>query len=190
VLEETPWPSIGRFSAENFDPEGWHEMFPYWPFAEADTADKYWAAKLVMRFDRPLLRRIVQEGRLTHPQATEYLTDTLYERRTRIGKAYFDIVSPLDYFRIDAHALCAVDLAVRYGLVTSGIVQVLDAHGNATFSQLVDADGSICVPLSADSEYRIYRVRVVRGTHEQPPMRVHFKGGPNARILGIERIER
>ena len=51
-------------------------MFPYWPFAEADTADKYWGAKLVMRFDRPLLRRNVQEGRLSHPQATEYLTDT------------------------------------------------------------------------------------------------------------------
>ena len=84
-----------------------------------------------------------------------------------------------------------VDLAVRYGLVTGGLVQVLDAHGNATFSQLVDGDGNVCVPLSADSQYRIYRLRVVRGTHEHPPMRVHFKGGrENARILGIERVER
>src|SRR5690606_24492724 len=120
-------------------------------------------AKLVMRFDRPLLRRIVQEGRLSHPQAVEYLTDTLFERRTRIGKAYFGAVTSLDYFRIDARALCAVDLSVRYALVTSGLVQVLDEHGTPVFSQLVDSDGNICVPLPPDSQYRIYRLRVARG---------------------------
>jgi hypothetical protein len=190
ALEDTPWPSIGRFSAENFDPETWREMFPYWPFQEADAADKYWAAKLVMRFDRPLIRRIVQEGRLSHPQATEYLTDTLFERRTRIGKAYFQTVTPLDQFRIDAQALCAVDLSVRYGLVTSGLVQVLDEYGKPVFSQLVDPAGTICIPLPPDSEYRIYRLRVARGTTAYPPMRVHFKGGKHARILGIERLER
>lgn len=188
-LEDTPWPSVGRFSAENFDPETWQEMFPYWPFQEADAADKYWAAKLVMRFDRPLLRRIVEEGRLSHPQATEYLTDTLFERRTLIGKAYFHTVTPLDQFRIDTRALCAVDLSVRYGLVTSGLVQVLDENGKPVFSQLVDADGNICVPLPSDSQYRIYRLRITRGITEHPPMRVHFKGGKHARILGIERLE-
>lgn len=190
ALEDTPWPSVGRFSAENFDPDTWQEMFPYWPFREADAADKYWAAKLVMRFDRPLLRRIVQEGQLSHQQATEYLTDTLFERRTLIGKAYLQAVTPLDYFRIDARALCAVDLSVRYGLVTSSLVQVLDAHGKPVFSQLVDADGNICIPLPPDSNYRIYRLRVTRGINEHPPMRVHFKGGKHARILGIERLER
>ena len=190
ALEETPWPSIGRFSAESFDPETWKEMFPYWPFQEADAADKYWAAKLVMRFDRALIRRLVQEGRLSHPQATEYLTDTLFERRTRIGKAYFNAVTPLDQLRINAEAVCAVDLSVRYGLVTSGLVQVLDAYGKPVFSQLVDADGNICVPLPPDSEYRIYRLRVVRGTTVYPPLRIHFKGGKHARILGVERLER
>jgi len=190
ALEDTPWPSIGRFSAENFEPDEWREMFPYWPFQETDPSDDYWAAKLVMRFDRPLLRRIVQEGQLSHPQAIEYLTDTLFERRTRIGKAYFQRVTPLDYFRIDARELCAVDLSVRYGLVTSGLVQVLDAHGTPVFSQLVDANGNVCVPLRQDSEYRIYRLRIARGTTEHPAMRVHFKGGKHARILGIERLER
>ncbi|HEY6727286.1 MAG TPA: hypothetical protein VI197_24800 [Polyangiaceae bacterium] len=189
ALEDTPWPAIGRFSAENFDPEAWREMFPYWPFLEADAADEYWAAKLVMRFDRQLIRRIVEEGRLSHPQATEYLTDTLFERRTLIGKAYFRKVTPLDHFRIDERAVCAVDLSVRYGLVTSGLVQVLDEYGKPVFSQLVDADGNVCVPLPPDSQYRIYRLRVARGLIEHPVMRIHFKGGKHARILGIERLE-
>lgn len=190
TLEETPWPAIGRFSAENFDPEGWHEMFPYWPFAEADPADKYWAAKLVMRFDRALLRRIVEEGRLSQPEAAEYLTDTLYERRRRIGETYFADVSPLDYFRMDSNQVCAIDLSVRYGLVTGGLVQVLSADDQPVFSQLVDDDGLICVPIPNDAEYRIYRMRILRGPNEHRVMRLHFKGGKSPRILGIERIER
>ena len=190
ALEKTPWPSIGRFSAENFDPDRWHEMFPYWPFGEADDADKYWAAKLVMRFDRTLLRRIVEAGQLSHPEAVDYLTDVLYERRSLIGKAYFARVSPLDHFRMTEQGLCFIDLSVRYALVTNGLVQALDADDNVVFSQLVDKQGNSCIPVHEDDEYRIYRLRVLRGDEQYPPLRVHFKGGKPAGILGIERLER
>ena len=33
-LTETPWPSVGAFSARHFDPDDWREAYPYWPFFE------------------------------------------------------------------------------------------------------------------------------------------------------------
>src|SRR5690606_23761027 len=113
-LKETPWPSIGIFSAEHFDPEAWRPMSPYWPFMEADIADKYWAAKLVMQFDRELLAAVVETGKLSNPDAERYLVETLYERRTIIGRTYLEAVSPLDHFRISRRELCAVDLSVHH----------------------------------------------------------------------------
>lgn len=190
TLEQTRWPSIGRFSAENFDPDAWHEMFPYWPFSEADAADKYWAAKLVMRFDRRLLQRIVLEGQLSDPAAAEYLVDVLYERRRRIGAQYFGRVSPLDHFRIRPQEVCTIDLAVRHGLVTGGLVEALNAEDDVVFDQLVAKDGTLCIPIPNDAEYRIYRLRVRRGNQVLPTLRLHFKGGAKPRILGIERLER
>jgi hypothetical protein len=164
-------------------------MYPYWPFAEADVADEYWAAKLVMRFSRPLLKRIVEEGQLSRPDAAEYLTGVLYERRRRIGETYLERVTPFDQFSIQPSAICAIDLAVRYGIVTGGLVEVLDARDEVRFSQLVDEDGRFCVPIHPDDDYRIYRMRVTRGSTAHPIMRVHFKGGKRARLLGIERLE-
>lgn len=79
---------------------------------------------------------------------------------------------------------------MRYALVTNGLVQALDANDNVVFSQLVDKQGNSCIPVDQDDEYRIYRLRVLRGDEQYPPLRVHFKGGKQARILGIERLER
>ena len=89
-VENTPWPSIGPFVAEPFDPRYWREAYPYWPYFEMDPADAFWGAKLVMRFDRPLLEAIVEKGRFSDPEAAAYLVDTLLARRDKIGRAYLE----------------------------------------------------------------------------------------------------
>jgi hypothetical protein len=189
-LAETRWPSIGVFTAKHFDPEQWRPMSPYWPFDEADASDKYWAAKLVLRFDKTLLTALVSTGELAHPAAERYLVDTLYERGRIIGDAYLGAVTPLDHFSISSHELCAVDLSVAHGLVTSGLVEVLDDRGDSAFDSLVDERGRVCIPLHADDSYRIYRLRVRRRSETRPAMQVHFKGGAEPRILGVVRVER
>ena len=189
-LKETRWPSIGVFSANHFDPEAWRPMSPYWPFHEADIRDKYWAAKLVMRFSRRLLRALVETGELEHERAEQYLTDTLYERRRIIGQTYLEAVSPLDHFEIDREKLCATDLSVYHGLVTSGLVEALDATDEVRFHTLVDPkNGRVCLPIHGDDDYRIYRLRVRRRSEEKPVLQVHFKGGAHPRVLGIVRVE-
>lgn len=188
-LTETRWPAIGSFSATSFEPDDWKEMSPYWPFAEADAADKYWAAKLTMRFTREMLRAIVATGQLQHEQAERYLTDVLYERRNIIGLRYLEAVTPLDHFSIDHEQLCAVDLSVYYGLVTAGLVEVLDENDEVVFDRLVGTDARFCVPIYPDDAYRIYRMRIRRRHEEKPVLQVHFKGGDRPRILGVIRTE-
>jgi len=188
-LEETRWPAIGIFSAKEFDPEEWRPMSPYWPFDEADSADKYWAAKLVLRFDRPLLEALVKTGELGHADAERYLVDALYQRARIVGERYLEAVTPLDHFSIDEEQLCAVDLSVHHRIVTSGLVEVLDDTGEVAYDILVGRGGRVCIPIHADDKYRFYRVRIRRRNQELPVMQVHFKGGDDPRVLGIIRSE-
>lgn len=188
-LRETRWPSIGIFSAREFDPETWRPMSPYWPFDEADASDKYWAAKLVLRFDKPLLAALVATGELGHADAEAYLVDALYRRARSIGHRYLEAVTPLDHFEISRHELCAVDMSVYHGLVTSGLVQVLDEHDEVAFDTLVGERGRVCIPIHDDDRYRIYRLRTARRHTLHPVLQVHFKGGSKPRVLGVIRIE-
>lgn len=188
-LKETPWPSVGTFSADHFDPDDWKEAYPYWPFFETDARDAYWAAKIILRFSRRHLQAIVREAQLSQPAAADYLVDALYRRRMIIGTTYLERVTPLDQFSIDSKQLCAVDLSVYYGLVSSGLVEALDEHDKVRYDALVDANGRVCLPIFADGEYRVYRLRMRRRSKTHPAMQVHFKGGKRPRILGIVRLE-
>jgi hypothetical protein len=179
----TPWKSVGHFGAEHFDPVSWRERYPYEPFARLDRADAFWAARLVMRFDRPLLEAIVAAGQFTEPGAARYLVDTLMARRAKIGAAYFDAVTPLDQLDLRRGAMCAVDLGRAYGLRRDGAVIVDgDAH-----EYLVDDDGRVCIPLSAESGYRVLRVRIRTGRRTTPPLEIHYRGGESPRLLGLVR---
>jgi len=182
--KETPWPSIGYFGADQFDPDGWRERYPYEPFFYIDRSDEYWAAKIVMRFDRAHIEAAVAEGMLTNPKAAAYLVDTLVARRDKIGAAYLDDVTPLDEFAITAGKLCATDLGRKYGLANDGVVEQLGAPG-ARYA--VGSDSRVCIPLAADDDYRVLRVRIRRTNGTTPPMQIHYKGGNAARILGIVR---
>src|SRR5690606_37974255 len=145
--------------------------------------------KLVLRFDKPLLRALVKVGELGHRDAEEYLTNALYRRARIIGQRYLESVTPLDHFHVTKHELCAVDLSVYHGLVTSGLVEVLDEAGDVAFDTLVDERGRVCIPIHQDDRYRIYRLRTLRRSVRHPIMQVHFKGGEAPRVLGVIRVE-
>ncbi len=185
----TRWPSVAPFSADDFDPRYWREAYPFWPFMEMDAADAYWAAKLVMRFTRPMLEAIVAEGRLSDPAASRYLVEGLLGRQKKIGQTYLEAVTALDHFTIDRTKLCAIDLGVRYGLATHGVVAALDGDGIVRRRFTVDRHARVCLPLPKSDDYTVYRLRIERGTVDKPAMQVHFKAGARPRILGVLRTE-
>jgi len=185
----TPWLSVGAFSAKHFDPTYWRGEFPYWPFDEMDATDAFWAAKLVMRFDRPILQAIVGRGQISHPEASAYLVNALLERRDKIGRAYLESVTPLDRFSVNNGQVCMVDLGVLYGLATSGTVEALDADGEVRREMTVNARGQVCMPFPPDDAYSVYRLRTARGRDKRPPVQLHVRGGANPRVLGVIRVE-
>jgi hypothetical protein len=183
---QTPWPSIGAFSAREFEPDDWKEAYPFWPFAEADVADHYWGAKQVVRFTRPMLEAIVAEAQLSDPEAAKYLVDALLGRRYKIGRDWLDALTPFDDFKIENDQLCGVDLAVRYGIVREGALVQSDASGRIVDERLVGRDGSVCTPLP-HGKYSVLRLRMRRGEELRPELQIHYTSVPAPHIVGVIR---
>ena len=77
--------------------------------------DGFWAAKQVMRFTEPEIRAIVATAQYSDKEAVENLVRVLLGRQQKIGRAYFDMVLPLDEFAVRDGQLKYEDLGVRYG---------------------------------------------------------------------------
>jgi len=182
----SPYASVGSLPTGDFEPNKWREAYPFWPFREMDAADAYWAAKVVMRFDRKMLEAIVKTGKLSDPRAARYLVDALLVRQRKIGRAFLEAVTPLDDFHADRGRLCATDLGTRYGLAAGGIVERVDDDDNAIERLAVRADGRVCLS-KLPASYTVLRLRVRRGAAAKPAMQVHVMGG--TRVLGIIRAD-
>lgn len=196
---ETPWPAVGAFAAEPFEPELWREAYPYFPFMEAQAEDLFWGAKLVMRFERETIAALVAAGELGSPAAAAHLEEALWRRRESIGRTWMEALSPLDELSVASGRLCAVDLGVRHGLATEGVLERLpadywpdedDRHRPHTVeSQRVASDGRVCLPARGKGEYTVDRLRIRRGREVKPVMQVHYQAGTAPRILGVIRRE-
>jgi len=110
------YPSIGLFESKVFDPEKWVPEYPNPALLNRLPDDEFWAAKQVMHFTDEEIRAIVDTGRLSDPEARDYLVRCLIERRDKIGRAYFRKVLPIDRFELRSGELVFEDLAQKHGL--------------------------------------------------------------------------
>ncbi len=179
--KETQWKALGTFSAKHFEPERWRGAFPYWPYAEMDAADAYWMAKIIMKFDRKFLEAIVAKGELGDAAASSYLVETLLERRDKIGRSYFEAVTPLDDFSIRDGQICATDLSLHYGLVKEGSLERL----GKTYP--ISPKGGVCFPMKKEKGYHADPLRIRRGGEEKPEMQLHYISDDRPRIVGLIR---
>ena len=188
---QTPWREIGAFAAQPFDPNLWREAYPYFPFMDANEADLYWGAKIVMRFRREHIAAVVDEAQFSNQAAAAYLVDTLVRRRDMVGRAWIANVTSLDHFWFEGNSICAIDLATHYGLANRGTVELLPRRGKRTSKQFeMSPEGKVCIPLPADDGYRIIRLRTAWNADKRPVMQLHIKTGPSPRLLGVVRKER
>jgi hypothetical protein len=70
----------------------------------------------VMAFTDDQIRAIVKTGQYSDPEAVEWLTRCLIERRDKIGRTYFPRVLPLDQFAVRDGRLQFEDLGAKYRL--------------------------------------------------------------------------
>ena len=179
--KETRWKALGTFSADGFDPERWRGGFPYWPYTEMDAADAYWIAKIIMKFDRKFLEAIVAKGELSDSAASSYLVETLLKRRDKIGRTYFEAVTPLDDFSIRNGQICATDLSLHYEFVKEGSLERLGK------THQISPKGEVCFPMKKEKGYQVDRLKIRRGEEEKPEMQIHYISDERPRIVGLIR---
>ena len=195
-----PLRGVGLFEATSYEPGRWKPNYRYLPFVVAEERDKFWGAKLLMRFTPEQLRAAVEAGRYTDPRAAEYVTDVLIARQRATALYWFERVAPLDRFAVDGDKLCFDDLTVAYKLApvqtqTRYTARYHDGNGKllaATNGLGPDANGRGCAPLglarSADG-YNIIELAVTRGNGGARVF-VHVArdgAAGTARVIGIWR---
>jgi len=192
-----PLRGVGSYSVENYDPGSWLAYTPsFYPLLTADRLDKFWGAKLVMRFTREQLRAAVDAGRLTDPRAVTYLVDTLVARQRATARHWFSQTNPLDAFTVTAGingtSVCFDDLMLTYRLMpvaaaTRYTITVEDHAGArlaTTTSIPAHHSGRTCtppveLPTSGDG----YAVMKLSSSRLAPATFVHL-----ARRAGIPRV--
>jgi hypothetical protein len=97
LYAEVPdYPAVGLFEADHFRPELWKPEYPNAAFDRLDAADGFWAARIVSRFSDEALRAIVDNARISDPQAADYLFDVLRERRDKVVAYWIARTNPID----------------------------------------------------------------------------------------------
>ena len=95
-------PSVGRFTADNFDPDTWKPRVPTRAYLEMRDDDAFWAARRVMAFSDEMIRAVVKTGGFSDPEAERYLADVLIKRRDIIGRTYLTRLTPVVEPALDA----------------------------------------------------------------------------------------
>jgi hypothetical protein len=97
------WPhdtSVGNIEADVFDPTTWKTEYPNPAFKQMDAADAFWAASLMSRFTDVMIRGLVEEARLTNPEAARYVADVIIKRRDKTVLWGVTRTNPLDRFEV------------------------------------------------------------------------------------------
>ncbi len=121
------YPSAGYFESEYFNPERWRPTYPNPAFLRTTARDAYWGAKIVTSFTDEDIETIVRTGEFTDPRAERYVADVLKARRDKIGRHYFNLINPLDRFKLVKAAsgeqtLSFENLALAHGYESSSRV--------------------------------------------------------------------
>ena len=88
-------PAVGRFESTYYRAETWKPDYPNPAFRNTRPEDRFWAARIVAAFTDDAVAAVVRAARFSDTRATEYLTKTLLERRTKVLNAWLNGTNPL-----------------------------------------------------------------------------------------------
>lgn len=197
-----PFPSVGYFRSDLFEPEEWVTVHPLPAFEKMSLRDAYWGAKQVMSFNNEDIRAIVKTGRITNAEAESFLRQILINRRDKIGEYWFSRINPLDKFRAEITdgdlVLYFTDLGVEGNIFrvenTRYRYEVFAANKRLQTGRETDGTRAIFnitgmdEALSEPSRVITFRLYTEREDTRYKPVSVYValdKKGP--RVVGIER---
>ena len=203
TLDYEEHPEIGKFEADDFDPEEWRPRVPVAALRHARLDDKFWAALRVMAFTDEQIRAAVKAGQFTDPAAEKLLADLLIKRRDKIGTAYFSRVNPLTRFALGDNGLTFENPAVKADLAVApkqGYEATWARFNNGTgqTQQIGSPVTSTQTPIAApndlprdDNSYVKVSIRAVEPPHAPwaVPVDVYFRRARGAwQLVGVERL--
>jgi hypothetical protein len=196
---ELPLRGIGLYETRLYDPGSWVSSTPsYVPLYVADRIDKFWGAKIIIRFTRDQIRAAVDAAKLTDARAAEWLTDALIARQRATARYWFERVNPLDELAVADDTLCFKDLWIAYAFAPARATRYrltsYDRNGKEVTSASSPAGdtGLACTRLAlagGQDGYTIVRIDTTR-PHYTGTTYVHLARDPvthAARVIGIWR---
>ena len=88
-------PAVGRIESTYYRAELWKPDYPNPAFRNARPEDRFWAARIVAALSDAAVGAIVRTASYSDPRATEYLTKTLLERRSKVLNAWLNGTNPI-----------------------------------------------------------------------------------------------
>ena len=197
---------VALFESRTYDPATWvPQTSAYLPLLLTDRIDRFWGAKILIRFTPAQLRALVASMRLSDPRAVDYLTRTLIERQRATARHAFSQVNPLDRFEVVSTAagpvVCFADLLLTHGLdtvhdQTTYTSTSFDRAGRvigASRTRRAASRGHSCtapfVVAREPDRYTIVRIETTRPNFVRATL-VHVARAPDTgqlRVLGIWR---
>jgi hypothetical protein len=182
-------PSVGRFSAEHFNPVAWTPEYPNPAFENRLPEDVFWAAEQVMVFSNEDIRAAVRTGKYTDPVAEQYVSDVLIKRRDIIGRAYLSNPLMLSRIRVEGSRVGFDDLAVKYGYLSEP-----PAYRYAWFE--FDNEKEVKTPASGANTAEVPRLRsryvgvdITAAGRNNKRVTVYLRQSANGyTVAGIERV--
>ena len=121
IQGKIPYPQVGYFQAELFEPGKWKPNYPNLAFEQMDDSDAYWGAKIVTAFPDETIRKLAEAGEYSLPEVTRHIEQVLLKRRDAVGRYWFNRITPLEEIKLsfsnENSTLRFRDLAVERGYV-------------------------------------------------------------------------
>jgi hypothetical protein len=196
---------FGYFHYKGFEPDAWKNEYPNPAFSRADEHDNAWMARILSKFERAEIERLVTLGEFSNPDHASFLTEVLERRLQRILERYFSRLSPLAEPRVEGpRTLCLLDLARRRNVAPSFEFEyearLRTGHTRTPLAVQSRPGGDVCLALpphapdggAADDDPSRYAIVLIANHFAKYPLAVHlYDLGPvrGLRIVGLERLE-
>jgi len=188
--------TLGYYDARRFVPDRWEPGYPNAAFIRHTEHDAAWMARIIARFTRPLIERLVDRAHFSDPVVPRELVRILRARQTAILERYLTRASPLTAPAI-APSNGGTELCVEDRAVTSGLRSAERRRYRATFSSEATParaveprthDGRVCVPIDPDDRADVEIVAWSPERDAPGPLRIRLDAvGGRLRVVELTR---
>jgi hypothetical protein len=197
-------PQVGLFSSRDFDPENWKTTYPVMAFQNMTDEDAFWGVRVMLSFTEGELRKIVETAQYSDPKNTEYVLQTLLERRRMVAGHWLRQVNPIARFSIekntDGVALKFRDFVVENNLANASLTEYVyqvkaegfESEAKATRQRIIQLDrkvlGGALENVTSNRPIEV-TIRTKRPSTDRDPVTVYLFPRPNGEFV-VGRVSR